>query len=373
MKIEQRLERKNRWTRRIGALGLAVVAGVLLMGQEHEDLKDLGFDELGKIVANEELPELRRGLALDALGRLDDAPREKVQQIALDLLANRAESTFVRGKAAVVLRGKPYANERTWRALEATVLREEETNGIVQRMCLTILGDTAPLDRLEKLLAQRQVYRNPYFGFRIDVAAALSALNLREGFAFDALCEYLVDVDPADKRFQVRQEAWLSLWTLTRKAYGVDGDFQRAPKRFGDKESARPYLWRTSIVRAGVRRLPHMAALEPVAADLERMKAIRDAYKKLTDALLLARSRCKELHDIVMLWKTTNRKPPESFAEMVAPLRPGDDQKFMESVPEDPWGRPYRLSRKGKEIRIYSLGEDGRRGSDDDIVYPEGK
>ena len=42
-------------------------------------------------------------------------------------------------------------------------------------------------------------------------------------------------------------------------------------------------------------------------------------------------------------------------------------------VPEDPWGRPYRLSRKGKEIRIYSLGEDGRRGSDDDIVYPEGK
>jgi len=368
----ERLERKVRWMRRIGAVGVAVAAAVFLVGQgkeEPEDLKGLGFDELVKIVTNGDLPDRRRTEALEMLGRLDGAPRDKVQEIAIDLLGNLAESTWMRCKAVVVLRGKPYTNERTWDALETTILREAETDGIVQRLCFNTLGTDAPLDRLQELLTKRQVYRNAYFGFRIDVAAALSALNLRERFAFDILCEYLVDVDSADKRFQVRQEAWLSLWTLTGKAYGVTGDFDRAPKRHRDKESARPYLWRTSFTRPGVRR-SHMAALERVAPDLEKMRAIRDAYRKLKDALLLARTQCKDLHDKAMMWKMITRKPPESLAEMVAPLRKGAPERFMDSVPEDPWGRPYRLSREERKIRIYSLGEDGRRGSDDDIVYP---
>ena len=366
-----RLERDHRWMRRIGAVGVAVVAGVLLMGQGKEEPEGLGFDELAKLVANDDLPEPRRAAALETLGRLDDAPRAKVQEIAIDLLANRAESTLMRAKAIVVLRGKPYANERTWNALEATVLQIEETNGIVQRMCLNTLGSTAPLDRLEKLLSRRQVYRNAYFGFRIDVAAALSALNLREGFAFDILCEYLVDDDPADTALKVRQEAWLSLWTLTGKAHGVPGDFERAPKRFRDKESCRLYLWRIETIRLGVWR-KHLAALRRVTPDLDRMRTIRDAYRKLKDKLLLARTRCRELHDKAMMWKRIHRKPPDSLAEMVAPLRQGDDENLIDSVPHDPWGHPYVLRREGPRIRVHSWGEDGQDGTDDDIVYPEG-
>ena len=52
--------------------------------------------------------------------------------------------------------------------MEVTILQEQETNGIVQRMCLNALGRLAPLDRVEKLLAKRQVYGNAYFGFRIS-------------------------------------------------------------------------------------------------------------------------------------------------------------------------------------------------------------
>jgi hypothetical protein len=375
MTLEQRLEkveRENRWMRRIGMVAAAVAAAVFLIGQGKEELDGLGFEELAKLVANDKLPDPRRAAALEMLGRLDDAPREKVRDVAIGLFQNRAESTYMRGKAVAVVWRKPYADERTWDAMEVTILQEQETNGIVQRMCLNALGRLAPLDRVEKLLAKRQVYGNAYFGFRIDVASALSALNLREKFALDILCEYLVDDDPADKLFKVRQEAWLSLWTLTGKAYGVTGDFDRAPKRHRDKESTRHYLWRTETTRPGVWRT-HIAALKRVTPDLEKMRAICDSYRKLKDALLLARTQCKELHDKAMMWKMITRKPPESLVEMVAPLRKGDPEKFMYSVPEDPWGRPYRLSREERKIRIYSLGEDGRRGSDDDIVYPEGE
>ncbi|MHC4973192.1 MAG: type II secretion system protein GspG [Planctomycetota bacterium] len=82
-------------------------------------------------------------------------------------------------------------------------------------------------------------------------------------------------------------------------------------------------------------------------------------------------AQCKELHDKAMLWKIINRKPPDSLDEMMAPLRKGDDENFLESVPDDPWGHPYVLKRKGMTIRIYSWGEDGKESTDDDIVYPD--
>ncbi|MHC4164914.1 MAG: type II secretion system protein GspG [Planctomycetota bacterium] len=83
----------------------------------------------------------------------------------------------------------------------------------------------------------------------------------------------------------------------------------------------------------------------------------------------LAEVRCKTLHDKAMIWKV-NRKPPDSLGEMVAPLREGDDEDFLDSVPDDPWGHPYVLKREGTKIRVYSWGEDGQEGTDDDIVYP---
>jgi len=250
------------------------------------DFKPTGLsDKLLGLVANESLNERMRGAALETLGRLDDAPREKVQEVAIRLLSSRAENTFMRAKAANALRGKAYANEATWNALEAIVLQEEETNGIIQRMCLNALGSTGAMDRMGKLLFDRRVYRNPYFGFRIDVAAALSALNMRERVAYDILCEYLVNDDPADSAFKVRQEAWLSLWTLTGETYGrfyglpQSELFLRAPKPMRDKELARHYLWRTETTRPGVTQ-DQLAVLRKLTPDLKQMQRIREEFEK---------------------------------------------------------------------------------------------
>ena len=87
----------------------------------------------------------------------------------------------------------------------------------------------------------------------------------------------------------------------------------------------------------------------------------------------IAETKCKTLHDRAMMWKMINRKPPDSLDEMVAPLRQGDDEDFLDSVPEDPWGNPYVLERDGSKIRIYSWGEDGQEGTGDDLVYPKVK
>jgi general secretion pathway protein G len=83
----------------------------------------------------------------------------------------------------------------------------------------------------------------------------------------------------------------------------------------------------------------------------------------------IAQTQCKELHDKAMLWKTINRKPPDSLDEMMAPLRQGDDQDFLDKIPEDPWGNSYVLERDGSKLRIYSWGEDGQEGTEDDIMY----
>lgn len=37
------------------------------------------------------------------------------------------------------------------------------------------------------------------------------------------------------------------------------------------------------------------------------------------------------------------------------------------TVPLDPWGRPYQYEVIGKQVRIWSAGEDGAEGTEDDI------
>ncbi|MHC4161372.1 MAG: HEAT repeat domain-containing protein [Planctomycetota bacterium] len=286
-----------------------------------KDFKATGLsDKLVAIIANESLNDRMRGAALETLGRVDDAPREKVQGIAIRLLSNRAENTFMRGKAVSVLRGKPYANEATWTALEATILDEKETNGVIQRMCLNALGSTADMDRLEKLLLNRRVYTNPYFGFRIDVAAALSALNLRERVAFDILCEYLVDDDPKDTAFKVRQEAWLSLWTLAGDTYGrfyglpQPEIFQRAPKAPRDREMARRYLWQTETTRPGV-NMEQIAVLRQLTPDLKPMKRIREEFEKRRPEIFLRWERERKEEE-------EPQEPPTKEKETIVPPGP---------------------------------------------------
>jgi len=291
-----------------------------------KDFKPKGLsDKLLGLVGNEKLDERMRGAALETLGRLDDAPREKVQGIAIRLLTNRAESTFMRAKGVNVLHGKAYANAATWDALEATVLQEGETDGIVQRHCLNALGSSGQLDRLEKLLYDRRVYRNPYFGFRIDVAAALSALNLRERVAFDILCEYLVDDDPADTGFKVRQEAWLSLWTLTGETYGrfyglpQPELFLRAPKPMRDREMSRHYLWRAEATRPGVSK-EQVAVIRKLTPDLKQMKRIREEFEKRKAEILARWEQEREAKE----------KPQEP------PTKPNEEEEIVPQGPQPP-------------------------------------
>jgi hypothetical protein len=84
----------------------------------------------------------------------------------------------------------------------------------------------------------------------------------------------------------------------------------------------------------------------------------------------LVELQCKSLHVKAMMWKRINRKPPDSLDELVAPLGQGDEEDFLESVPEDAWGNPYVLEVNAEELRVRSFGPDGRKGTKDDIVYP---
>jgi len=305
-----------------------------------KDFRPTGLsDKLLPIVANESLDERMRGAALETLGRLDDAPRDKVQAIAIRLLTNRGGDAFMRAKAVTALSGKPYANEATWNALEATVLDEKETDGIIQRMCFNALGSSADLDRVEKLLFNRRVYTNPYFGFRIDVAAALSALNLRERVALDILCEYLVDDDPADTMFKVRQEAWLSLWTLAGDTYGrfyglaQPEIFQRAPKPLRDREMARHYLWRTEMTRPGVSR-QQIAVLRQLTRDLGVMKRIREEFEKRRPEILDRWEQERKIEE---------KPPPAKEEEAVVPQGPTPPKE----QPEDKDNKQDEKEEKG--------------------------
>jgi hypothetical protein len=230
-------------------------------------------------------------------------------------------------------------------------------------------------------VARPEAYRNPYYSFRVEVAVALSALDVREGFALDILCDYLVDEDPADKNFRVRQEAWLSLWTLTGTAHGVPQDLEGSPTRIRDRTKVRECLLFTAEMRPGVRR-SHIVALQRVTPDLERMRAVRAAYLKQREELVQAWAReraeeagavlkkCMYYYDRAKLYELASKRRLDSLDDLAKPLRPGE-LAFMENVEEDPWSRPYVLRREGKNFRILSLGEDGREGTADDITYPE--
>lgn len=92
----------------------------------------------------------------------------------------------------------------------------------------------------------------------------------------------------------------------------------------------------------------------------------RDPYAWSSHSIAL--SKCKEYYDMARVWRILFRRLPESLEEMQAPLRPGE-AAFAEVV-DDPWGNRYVLERDGEDVRVRSLGPDGRPGTDDDIVYP---
>jgi hypothetical protein len=160
---------------------------------------------------------------------------------------------------------------------------------IVQRNCLYSLGMMSPSDaavaeryreRLIQLLLDRRVYHSPYFATRVDVTTALCALNVREPIVIDIMADYLVDEDKDDKEHLVRQQAWLTLWTLTgERLDDVPRPelFDRPPPPFTDREAMRDALFNRGK-RPGIDR-DRNAAVAMAAKDLAWMQKARQVYQ----------------------------------------------------------------------------------------------
>ena len=167
------------------------------------------------------------------------------------------------------------------------LLSETEKDRVLQRNCLFSLAEMTPadpafadryLDRFTQLLLDRRVYHSPYFATRVDVATALCALNVREPIVIDIMADYLVDVDRDDVELLVRQQGWLTLWTLTGERLDDvpnPGLFDRPPPPFPDRKAARPYY----VTRARWGITPEQnAAVAKMAKDLALMQRARQVY-----------------------------------------------------------------------------------------------
>jgi len=324
-------------------------------------------DRLVAMAENGGLPESVRAEALDTVSTLDDAPRDRIQAMAIRTLKDKDNSVFMRGKTTTVLKRKRYGDEKAWEALESVLLDSEETepHHVTQRLCLSALGARAPLDRVRKLLLDRRIYNHPYYAIHVDVCTGLTALNVRERVALDILTKYLMADDPRDVQNQVRREAWLSLWTLTGVMYGVKDKtlFRRPPAAIEDPRIAREYLFRHSHSRPGV-TLQQIKALDEVTADLARMREIQETYgspRVVQDTL----DRWREAEEAKKAREAgKDEDEPKGPQPPVGPQIPKDDEEKVEPVgPKLPGDGAEKAPRKDEEEKSEPDGPKGPKGN----------
>lgn len=226
-----------------------------------------------------------RGKAFRLLGRLPDAPAEKLRDTMLAVVTDRGASPILRSMLVGELGSKAaYASEATWDAFES-VLLDGEANTLaeftMQRSCLRDgLGPHAPLDRLRRLLHDRRVYAHKYFGVRADVCTAIASLQMRDKVSFDILLAGLVDDDPVDTQRVVRLEAWTSLWLLTKRFFGVDRPevFQKPPTLPPDPPRERLFAIGRLVSDASPNERD--AAVRKLVADLDACKRARQTWEE---------------------------------------------------------------------------------------------
>jgi len=256
-----------------------------LIGLKDPKPKEL-VDRLLKLASDDKEDRDIRAVALESLQRMKEGPRDEILTLSTRILTDPNGDPILRAKAALGLQAFP--EDRAWQALETVLLSDHETDFVLQRSCLRSLAQMDPedkdlarryIERLKKLLLDRRVYQNPYFAIRVDVATALCALNLREGITLDIMCDYLVDEDPKDKEHIVRQEGWLTLWTLTGTRFQDIPQpelFQSPPPPFPDPLAARQYL--LSRFRPGIKPAQN-AVVKTIASDLPLMQKTRQMYQ----------------------------------------------------------------------------------------------
>ena len=84
----------------------------------------------------------------------------------------------------------------------------------------------------------------------------------------------------------------------------------------------------------------------------------------------VALAKCSQYHGQVSYWmmRTKQSSPPGSLVDLEPPLEPGG-RNFLR-LEKDPWGSDYRIeSEGGRMFRIWSNGQDGVEGTEDDICF----
>lgn len=89
-----------------------------------------------------------------------------------------------------------------------------------------------------------------------------------------------------------------------------------------------------------------------------------------------AKNDIKAIQSALDMYKLDNHRYPTTDQGLEALVeepstepKPDNWSRYLDRVPEDPWGKPYRYMNPGKhsDVDIFSLGPDQRQGTDDDI------
>jgi len=271
-----------------------------------------------------------RSEAFALLTRLDDAPRDKLRALLLDVARDDQAAMHVRHSAVSLLGLPANASEETWDVLKTILFDENEKDQVFQRTALLALGRSYPIDRLPEVLLDRRVYTHRYFGIRSDVASGLGNLapwvryqeKLRR-LALTVLCDLMADKDQQDITDNVPRQAWIAYWQITKTVIIPDEFkdgrrlFLRAPPAWDQEDLLREYLFSFSWGNPQISR--------------EQVNALDFCTMSMEDA----RIRTKEPAEF-----ERRREEKEQYAERVSQLMRDQIGKLLAAWNENPPAKP---------------------------------
>ena len=109
-----------------------------------------------------------------------------------------------------------------------------------------------------------------------------------------------------------------------------------------------------AIVAPNIMGQQEEAAIDKATLDIQRLEDALSMYKLRNKTYPTTEQGLEALKE-----KTSIEPIPKRFP----------DGGFIDSLPEDPWGNPYKLIYPGEigKIDVFSMGPDGQVGTEDDI------
>ncbi|MEF8792650.1 type II secretion system major pseudopilin GspG [Thiohalorhabdus sp.] len=107
-----------------------------------------------------------------------------------------------------------------------------------------------------------------------------------------------------------------------------------------------------AVVVPNVMERPEQARITAAKNDIKAIKSALDMYKL-------------DNHG----YPTTDQGLEALVEEPRTEPQPANWSRYLDSLPKDPWGNPYRYLNPGKrgDVDVFSLGPDSQQGTDDDI------